>query len=141
MTLVAFAAVILRWPDLGSFAIPPAALLVSRARGRIGLVLGAVYLPCLRGFFTDCSHCRETWLRLFPITPTLAPGVLAEKLLGVGRLPDRAEFAIAALALCGLLVALAWIGGRGRVGLLVAAAIGLVWSGVWATVLLAAIRA
>jgi hypothetical protein len=147
MVLVAVAAVVFRWPDMAYLAIPPAAYLVAewaglgvRGRARLGILLGAVYLPSLLGFFTDCGHCRETWLRLFPITPTLAPSLLALKLIGVGRLPDPAEFALASLAVCGLLAVLQRVGGRGRAWLLGAVVFGFGWSCAWAWVLHAIVR-
>ena len=62
-----------------------------------GLVLVAVYLPCVIGFFSDCSHCRLIWVKLFPIVPGIIPAYWMTALLGLNRLPESIEFGLAAL--------------------------------------------
>lgn len=141
MALVVVSALFFRWPDLSYLAVPLAAYLVERrigwesgGRSRLGVLLGAIYLPCLFGFLTDCHHCREVWLRLFPITPTIAPALFGIQLLGFGRLPDLAEFFLASTLLCALVTLLASTARLGRTWLIGSAVSGFAWSCLWARV-------
>jgi hypothetical protein len=148
MALVAVAAALLRWPGLSYLAISIASYGITYCIGRattrrtqFAVLLGAIYIPCLFGFGTDCSHCREAWLELFPITPTAAPSLLALHFLKFGRLPDQVEFCLSAAMLCILLFTLATMARRGRAWLLASAVFGFAWSCFWAWVFHALLRA
>ena len=72
-------------------------------RYTIPLVLGAMYLPTLFGFFASCRHCRQVWLFIWPVTPGAAPVLLAQ-IGGRMHLPDYVLWSIAAaLTAMGLL--------------------------------------
>jgi hypothetical protein len=147
MALVAVAAVIARWWEWSYLSISAIAYFTAyrivrgpRGWARFLTLLGAIYAPCVLGFWTDCDHCRETWIKLFPIAPTVAPTLFIVQLLGFGRLPDHAEFGLSAVTLCILLATLATIGRRGRARLIGSALFGLAWSCLWAWVFHALLR-
>lgn len=141
MGLVVVAAVISRWPVLGYLAISVASYAITYRVGpparrwtHLGVLLGSIYVPCLFGFRTDCNHCRQAWLELFPITPTIGPTFLSLHFMGFGRLPDHVESWLSALTLGALLVSLAAIARRGRAWLIACAVFGFAWSCVFAWV-------
>jgi hypothetical protein len=151
MATVGLAAVGFCYPTLLPVFAPLVIWRVSKRAGvlwesedwvRMGLVLGAVYLPFVwPASQGDCSHCRETWMSLFSVAPGMVPAHLGIRLLGFGRLPDELELTIAALATVALLVGLVLLARRGRVRLAVAMGFALLWSTVSALALDAAIRA
>jgi hypothetical protein len=151
MGLVVLAALICRWPGPMISAVPPLLVYLlatklgpapeRRTWVRLGVLLTAVYAPCVFGFFSDCDHCRLTWLKLFPIVPGVGPSFGVVRLLGLGRLADGIELGLAAVAATGIIGVLTLISRRGRAWLLASSAFGFAWSSVWARALYAAVRA
>ena len=136
MAVVGAFALGFRWPWL----IVPLGLLVfaliaarNGAGGRrllasLGLVVLAMYTPCVAGFFLKCDHCQSAWLSLLPVAPTLIPVMLGGRMFDE-RLPDGVSFLIASFVALGLILLLTWIAARGVSWRIVSVALTLLVSG------------
>jgi hypothetical protein len=105
------------------------------------LVLLAVYLPTLIGFFSDCDHCRSAWRHLFAVVPG---GVAVECVRYVVKFEwpgEATTYAVSATVTLMLLVALVLVGKRSRGWLFASVLAGLAWSGFASIVAYMAIRA
>lgn len=149
MAFVALVALLCKWPHVLYLVILPLlgflagrlGLIRGKSWGRLGVLLGALYLPCLPGFFGDCGHCRLTWLKLFPTIPGVLPSGLVLRFANVRGVPDWAMLSVASLIVGVFLCVLMSVSGRGREWLVGAAAVALGWSAISAMVFYAMIRA
>jgi hypothetical protein len=117
--LVALIAIACRWPLFCIFAIP----LVAYRATRVGVpralapVLLAVYAPCLIGFFSECSHCRHEWARLWPVIPGGVAWEAFRIVSGLPRLSEFATFGVSAVVTLILISIATSVASRGRVAL------------------------
>jgi hypothetical protein len=155
MGLVVWIALLCKWPVLAILASPALAYRIARASsaapGRLApaavvvILTSAVYLPCVIGFFGNCSHCREIWITLFPIVPGYLPSLLITfliaHLIGVGHLSPSVAEAIASMTTVGWVAGLTFIGRRSTTALAACSLIALGYSVLAALVLNSLIRA
>ncbi len=88
----------------------------------VGTVVICLYAPFSWVLWINYPRISWFWLRLWPILPGFVPGMLSSY-------PDRIlMFPTMGLAALVLLVALTWLGARGRVPLAVAAIVALMIS-------------
>jgi hypothetical protein len=117
--LIALTAIGCRWPALIIAVISIAAYRLTRAiaivsREAIALVLASVYLPCVIGFFSDCTHCRGVWMNLWGVLPGGVAWMGIVVLLGLPRSSDVVSFSGAAILTLAYIVCAVLVASRGR---------------------------
>lgn len=122
-------------------ANPAGSLPRRRAIAWTGACL-AVYVPCVQGFFMDCSHCVGVWAQLWPIVPGGVPSYLVLSRTGLQQLrSDTVNWLLSGAFTLALIATIAAVGLRGKWWMWSSLAAGALYSALAALGIAAAIRA